>query len=138
MSERLIRDFCEAWSRKDIDELLGYFADNAVYHNIPVDPAQGQDAIRGVMNMFVPMAKEITFEIKHLAEDGNTVLTERIDTFVMEGGTISLPVMGTFEVESGKIKAWREAQRPVVSETDFFTMAAEDFLSAQERDSNES
>ncbi len=108
MSERLIRDFCEAWSRKDIDELLEYFAEDAVYHNIPVDPAQGHDAIRGVMNMFVPMAKEITFEIKHLSMDGNTVLTERVDTFVMDGGTISLPVMGAFEVEKGKIKAWRD------------------------------
>ena len=108
MSERLIRDFCEAWSRKDIDELLGYFTEDAVYHNIPVDPAQGHDAIRGVMMLFVPMSKEITFDIKHLAQDGNTVLTERVDTFVMEGGTISLPVMGVFEIEGGKIAAWRD------------------------------
>ena len=38
----------------------------------------GHEAIRGVMNMFVPVAKEIRFEIKHLAIDGNTVLTERV------------------------------------------------------------
>src|SRR5207248_1571833 len=108
MSERLIRDFCEAWSRKDIDELLEYFTEDAVYHNIPVEPAKGHEAIRGVMMLFVPLSKEIRFEIRHLAEEGNTVLTERVDTFVMDGGTISLPVMGTFEVEHGKIKAWRD------------------------------
>ena len=108
MSERLIRDFCDAWSRRDIDELLGYFTEDAIYHNIPVDPAKGHDAIRAVMMLFVPMSKEITFEIKHLAEEGNVVLTERIDRFVMEGGTIELPVMGVFEVQGGKIKAWRD------------------------------
>jgi limonene-1,2-epoxide hydrolase len=108
MSERLIRDFCEAWSRRDIDELLGYFTEDAIYHNMPIEPAQGHDAIRNVMNLFVPMSKEITFEIKHLAEEGNVVLTERVDRFVMDGGTIELPVMGVFEVERGKIKAWRD------------------------------
>ena len=108
MSERLIRDFCEAWSRRDIDELIGYFTEDAVYHNIPIDPAQGHDAIRNVMMLFVPTSKAITFEIKHLAEEGNVVMTERVDTFVMDGATVELPVMGVFEIESGKIKAWRD------------------------------
>jgi len=108
MSERLIRDFCDAWSRRDIDELLGYFTEDAIYHNMPIDPAQGHDAIRNVMMLFVPMSKEITFEIKHLAEEGNIVLTERVDRFVMDGGTIELPVMGVFEVQGGKITAWRD------------------------------
>ncbi len=108
MSERLVRDFCDAWKRRDIDELLGYFADDAVYHNVPTDPAQGHDAIRNVMMLFVPMSKEISFDIKHLAEEGNIVMTERVDRFVMDGGTIELPVMGVFEVEGGKIKAWRD------------------------------
>jgi limonene-1,2-epoxide hydrolase len=108
MSERLVRDFCEAWTRRDIDELLGFFAEDAVYHNMPIDPAVGHDAIRNVMMLFVPMSKEIRFEIKHLAEQGNVVLTERVDTFVMDGGTIELPVMGVFEVNGGKITAWRD------------------------------
>ena len=108
MSERLIRDFCDAWSRKNIDELLGYFTEDAVYHNMPIDAAQGHDAIRNVMMLFIPLSKEISFQIKHLAEDGNTVLTERVDRFVMDGATIELPVMGVFEVEKGKIKAWRD------------------------------
>lgn len=108
MSERLVRDFCEAWSRRDIDELLGYFTDDAIYHNVPLDPAQGHEAIRNVMMLFVPLSREISFDIKHLAEDGNIVLTERVDRFVMEGGTIELPVMGVFEVQNGKITAWRD------------------------------
>jgi len=34
--EQIVRDFCAAWSRKNIDELMSYFACDAVYHNIPV------------------------------------------------------------------------------------------------------
>jgi len=42
-SEVLIRSFCDAWSRRDADELLGFFTDDAVYHNMPMAPVQGHD-----------------------------------------------------------------------------------------------
>ena len=45
----------------------------------------------------------------HIAEANGAVLTERVDNFVMgDGKPLSLPVMGTFEVEQGKIVAWRD------------------------------
>ena len=37
-----------------------------------------------------------------------TVLTERRDIFTFANGEIDLPVMGTFEVDGGKITAWRD------------------------------
>lgn len=107
-SEKIVRDFCAAWERCDIDELLGYFTEDAVYHNIPTEPAQGLDAIRGVMMLFVPMSKTIEFRIDHLAAAGDVVFTERVDTFMLEKGTISLPVAGVFEIRDGKIAAWRD------------------------------
>ena len=36
------------------------------------------------------------------------MLTERVDHFVSPERTVSLPVMGTFELEGGLIKAWRD------------------------------
>jgi limonene-1,2-epoxide hydrolase len=107
-SEQVVRDFCAAWERRDIDELVGYFTEDGVYHNIPTEPAKGYDAIRAVMQLFVPMAKGIEFTIDHLASDGDIVFTERVDTFVLEKGTISLPVAGVFEIRDGKIAAWRD------------------------------
>lgn len=107
-NEALIREFCEAWSRKDIDELIGFFTEHSVYHNIPTEPAKGHDAIRGVLNLFVPMAKEIEFKIENLASDGDVVITERVDRFVMEKGEISIRVAGVFEIRDGKIAAWRD------------------------------
>src|SRR5262245_30132890 len=106
--ESVVRDFCAAWSRRDIAELLGFFTDDAVYHNIPLAPVSGKDGIREVLNLFVPPAQSIQFEMLHLASRGNVVFTERVDRFSMGGKAIELPVAGVFEVRDGKIAAWRD------------------------------
>ena len=62
-----------------------YFADDIVYHNIPMDPAEGIEATMAVIDMFVGMCEAMEFEIHHLASDGSTVLTERTDTFTIKG-----------------------------------------------------
>jgi len=108
-AEKIVTEFCNAWPRKNIDELLGFFTDDAVYHNIPLEPARGKDAIRAVINTFMPMAKSIQFKVLKSASAGNVVFNERIDVFNLGGGkTISLPVAGVFEVTGTKISAWRD------------------------------
>ena len=106
--ELIVREFCDAWSKSDLDKIMGYFAADAVYHNIPMDPVVGTDAIRTFIEGFTAMVDRIEFEITHLAVNGNVVLTERVDTFVRPAGAIGLPVMGTFELTNGKITAWRD------------------------------
>ena len=106
--EDVVRSFCEAWSRRDIDELLGYFTEDAVYHNIPIDPVKGKDGIRAVLQMFVPPAQEISFEILSQVADGDVVMNERVDRFTIGDKRIELPVAGVFEVKDGKIAAWRD------------------------------
>ncbi len=108
-AEKIVTEFCNAWPRKNIDELLGFFTDDAVYHNIPLEPARGKDAIRAVINTFMPMAKSIHFNVLKSASAGNVVFNERVDVFDLGGGkTISLPVAGVFEVSGTKISAWRD------------------------------
>ncbi len=107
-AEQVVREFCSAASTRDPEILRGYFADDIVYHNIPMEPAEGIEATMGVINMFVGMCDALEFEIHHLASDGSTVLTERTDTFTMNGKTAPLPVMGAFHVADGKITAWRD------------------------------
>ena len=107
-NEETIRRFCEAFSRRDIDELLGFFAADAVYHNIPLPPATGIDAIRNSLMAFVPGSPAIQFEILHMASDGPVVFTERIDRMTFNGNPVELPVAGVFEVHDGKIRSWRD------------------------------
>jgi limonene-1,2-epoxide hydrolase len=108
-AEKVVTEFCNAWPRKNIDELLGFFTDDAVYHNIPVEPVRGKAAIRGVINTFLPMAKSLHFKVLKSASSGNVVFNERVDVFDLGNGkTISLPVAGVFEVTGSKISAWRD------------------------------
>jgi limonene-1,2-epoxide hydrolase len=104
----LIQDFCAAWEKGDIDTIIDYFTDDAVYHNIPVDPVVGKEQIRNTIAMFTTGVERIEFRVRNITGDGNVVLTERLDVFVMPGKTIELPVMGTFEVRGDKIAAWRD------------------------------
>jgi len=104
----LIRSFCEAFSRRDADEILAFFTEDAVYHNMPLPAMTGKPAIRPVLEMFLKPAASAEFEVLNIAASGDIVLTERIDRFEIAGKTIELPVMGTFEIKGGKIVAWRD------------------------------
>jgi limonene-1,2-epoxide hydrolase len=107
-NEETIRQFCAAFGRRDVDELCAFFTPDAVYHNIPMTPAEGIDAIRGSLEMFVPVSPYVEFELLNLASDGPVVFTERIDRMEFGGKPVELPVTGVFEVEGGRIKAWRD------------------------------
>lgn len=107
--ESIVRDFCNAFSRQDLAELLGYFAEDAVYHNIPLPPAEGLAAIEATLKQFLDPSGEAEFQVRHLAVAGGAVLTERVDVLTIGGKRIEIPVMGTFEVDGdGKISAWRD------------------------------
>jgi limonene-1,2-epoxide hydrolase len=107
-AEQVVRDFCAAVRQGNAELLRAFFSEDVVYHNIPLDPAEGIEATMEMMNMFMGMFEALEFEIHHLASDGSTVLTERTDHFTMNGKSAPLPVMGAFHVVDGKITAWRD------------------------------
>jgi limonene-1,2-epoxide hydrolase len=106
----IITAFCATWKEKDIDALMGYFAADAVYHNIPIGPPSiGTEAIRATIEMFTTTPEAIEFEVHNQAENAEgIVLNERTDVFKIGDATITLRVMGTFELKDGKITAWRD------------------------------
>ena len=104
----VVSSFCAAWSRLDIDELMGYFRDDAVYHNIPVDPVAGLENIKATIVGFTAGWDRVEFEVRHAVATGDVVLTERIDHFIAPERTVRLPVMGAFELDGGLIATWRD------------------------------
>jgi limonene-1,2-epoxide hydrolase len=104
----LVTKFCAAWSRMDADELASYFTDDGVYHNIPMEAANGRDAVHALLVGMKSMIGAIRFEVHHQVAQGNVVMNERTDHIEMGGKTIALPVVGVFEIEGDKIKAWRD------------------------------
>lgn len=104
----VVREFCVAWSRMNVEELMGYFSEDAVYHNMPGQPARGAAAVRRTIEGFLGGWNKTAWEIVSIAANGNTVLAERVDRTDAGGRHVDLPVVGVFEIEDGKIHAWRD------------------------------
>jgi len=105
---QLVRDFCAAWNGPDIPKIVDMFTDDAVYHNLPIQPVQGKDAIKAIIEQFMTPFERTEWDLTHVAATGDVVLTERLDKFIAAGKTVALPVMGAFEIKDGKIAAWRD------------------------------
>lgn len=105
----VVKDFIDAFNANDLDRIMTFFTDDAVYHNIPVAPVSGPEAIRAVLQGFLGMASQVDWVLHDIAESsGGGVLTERLDRFLMGEKWVELPVMGAFELSDGKISAWRD------------------------------
>jgi limonene-1,2-epoxide hydrolase len=104
----VVRDFCTAIDRKDLAEVESLLDENVVYHNVGSEPAVGREASLAAVKFQFDMFDPIAFRIRNLAEDGDTVLTERVDEITANGVTAPVPVMGTFEIRDGLIVQWRD------------------------------
>ena len=107
-AEQVVRDFCAAAGEGSPEGMRAFFSDDVVYHNIPMDPAEGLEASMAFLEGFLGMCDTMTVDTRYLAVVGDVVLTERVDTLHMNGKAAPLPVMGTFELRDGKIAAWRD------------------------------
>lgn len=108
--EKVVNDLFAAWTRLNLDEVMGYFADDAVWDNVPLTPAKGRTAIRALTRDFMKDKSAFSAKILRTVHDGNVIFHERVDTIVMEDGKhVDIPVAGMFELnEAGKIMVWRD------------------------------
>ena len=111
MSDNLaiVEDFIAAFNANDLDKIMSFFAEDAIYHNIPMAPVEGLEAIRGVIQGFSGIAVEIDWITHNIAESADgSVLTERTERFLIGEKWVELPVMGTFVIRDGKLAQWRD------------------------------
>ena len=108
-NSEIVSAFIDAFRQADLDRIMDFFEEDAVYHNIPLEPAQGTEAIRTVLQGFIAMASETDWIVHRIAEDADgVVMTERTDRFLVGETWVEIPVMGTFELRGGKLCAWRD------------------------------
>jgi limonene-1,2-epoxide hydrolase len=108
-ASNVVSDLVDAFNASDMARIMSHFTDASVYHNIPMAPVTGEKAIREVIQGFMGMSSKVDWTVLHLVEGADgVVLTERVDRFMIKGKWVALPVMGTFEVVNGKIRAWRD------------------------------
>ncbi|MEM9041565.1 MAG: SgcJ/EcaC family oxidoreductase [Actinomycetota bacterium] len=103
----IVAAFCDAWTRHDVDAIVDSFTDDAVYHNIPMDPLEGKAAIEAGIRGFLG-TMTITFDTHLQVADGDVVMNERTDTVTAGDKVTVMPVMGVFVLRDGKIAEWRD------------------------------
>ena len=68
--DTMIRDFFRAWERQDADHVASCFTEDAIYHNIPMEPLVGIVAIREFLDQPakvthpVPVAVAKRFDVR--------------------------------------------------------------------------
>ena len=106
-NDAMIRAFLAAWERRDTEFIVDHFADDGVYHSIPLAPIVGKRAIREFVAGFVDVPPG-RLVVHHQIASGDVVMNERTDYITINGVPVTLPICGVFEIENGRTKAWRE------------------------------
>lgn len=108
--EETVTAFIDQWNRNDMEAMLAMCAEEVVWHNIPMEPIRGKEAMRAAVEGSMAGVEGCAWQVHAIAARGNTVLTERTDGFVLKDGrTAKIRVMGTFEIDAaGRIAAWRD------------------------------
>jgi len=106
---QIIRDFIACWSRLDVAEIVSYFAEDGIYHNMPTDPVQGTEALTAFIGAFAGGWTSTEWDILTITDAGpDKVVAERLDRTMVGDKPVDLPCCGVFEMENGKIKVWRD------------------------------
>ena len=107
-AETVVRSFLEHLARRETDQALALLDAEVVWRNTGLPAFQGERVHAMLRDM---ERRGVGFEVrwKHVATDGDTVLTDRTDVIRMGPVETSFGVRGTFEVRDGKITLWDDA-----------------------------
>ena len=110
MNSEIVTDFLAAWDALDLEAILSFFTEDAVYTNIPMGPPNtGIEEIRDFVSGILKLVSKGEFRVHHQVEGANgIVMNERTDILHFGPDEVVLPVMGIFELRDGKICAWRD------------------------------
>lgn len=93
--KELVAAWVEAFNRGDADEMAGFYAEDAVNHQVALEPVNGRAAIRDMFARDFAAAKMVCIP-ENIFEDGPWAILEWRDLLGLRG-------CGFFRIENGKI-----------------------------------
>jgi limonene-1,2-epoxide hydrolase len=106
-NDQLVREFIAAWEQRDSDFIIGCLTEDAVYHAMPLSPIVGKEAIAAWVRGFEDVPPG-SLDVHHQIAGDDVVMNERTDRIILNGHPVALPITGVFEIQKGRICAWRE------------------------------
>jgi limonene-1,2-epoxide hydrolase len=103
-----VNAFMAAAANRDYETALPLLADDIEYHNIPMPPVHGRDAVKETLEALLGMTSDAEWIVHRELADGDTVMNERTDRFLVEGRWLELPVAGVFVLRDDRIVLWRD------------------------------
>jgi limonene-1,2-epoxide hydrolase len=106
----LARKFFGEINGNRFDDAIDLLSADVLYHNIPLPEIRGRENVRQFHKGFgVGSRLRVDWRLLRIAQDGDSVLTERLDLFIAENGAkIELPTMGSMRIVDGAISEWRD------------------------------
>ena len=107
--ESVVRKFLAAFAAPKLEELVGFFSDDAVFIDGLRGVHRGVDAIRSELEAELAMGSGTAkIDVNSLVASGGTVMMEGRENYRIGGKRFHLDVMGAFEINSdGRITRWR-------------------------------
>lgn len=91
----LVRAWVEAFNRHDADAMAAFYAEDAVNHQVALEPVVGRDAIRAMFARDFAEADMVCI-VENIFEDGDWAILEWRDPLGLRG-------CGFFRVTDGRI-----------------------------------
>ena len=103
-----VNTFLVAAAKRDYETALPLLAEDVVYQNMPIAAVTGRAAVQEQLDMVLAMGTDSEWKVLREVADGDVVMNERVDRFLINGNWIDLPVMGVFVLRDGLIAEWRD------------------------------
>ncbi len=105
----IVTAFVRAVEARDLDAALAHVCDDIVYDNVPLGPVTGPEEVRRILSGGVTAAAErVEWVVLHQVAEGDVVMNERVDRFLIDGTWLEIPVAGLFVLRDGRISLWRD------------------------------
>ena len=105
----LVTALVRACEVRDLDRVCSLVTDDIEYDNVPMGKVYGPEGVRKVLSAGVTQeATDIEWRVLEQIEQGDIVMNERVDCFLVNGSWIEIPIAALFKVRDGKICLWRD------------------------------
>jgi len=104
----IVNAFLAAAAKRDYDTALPLLAEDVEYQNMPIAAVHGREAVKEQLEFLMATTDDGEWRIDRQLAEGDLVMNERVDRFLIGGKWAELPVAGVFVVRDGLITLWRD------------------------------